>query len=62
MARVCVMRLSVQTGYSSAPGVVQVVSYDIFSRKYEAHVVSLKILVVSRMDGCMHFSVGIVAC
>lgn len=26
-------------GYSSAPGVVQVISYDVFSRKYEAHLV-----------------------
>ena len=29
-----------QTGFSSAPGVVQIESYDVFSRKHEAHVVS----------------------
>ena len=28
-----------QTGYSSAPGIVRVESYDVFSRKHEAHVV-----------------------
>ena len=37
----CVLSIApTQTGYSSAPGVVQVVSYDTFSRKHEAHLVS----------------------
>lgn len=35
-----------QSGYSSAPGIVHVVSYDVFSRKYEAHVVRNYLLYV----------------